>query len=115
MATGGSTAAAFLAWCPFPDEAEARRVANVLLDEGLIACANIVPGLISLYVWLGERGEAREVGLLAKTHPALGPAVVARLEQLHSYQSPAIIGWETDKAAPATLAWLGSLVETWST
>ena len=49
-----------LIWCPFPDEGEARRVAGTLLDEGLIACANIVPGMISLYVWQGKRGEARK-------------------------------------------------------
>lgn len=105
---------AFLVWCPFPDEDAARTAAGVLLDEGLIACANIVPGLVSLYVWQGERGEAREVGLLGKTHPNLGAAAIARLEQLHSYQSPAIIGWDTDKAASATREWLGSLVETGS-
>lgn len=38
----------FLVWCPFPDEDEARQAAGALLDEGLIACANIVPGLVSL-------------------------------------------------------------------
>jgi periplasmic divalent cation tolerance protein len=104
----------FLVWCPFPDEDEARRAAGALLDEGLIACANIVPGLISLYAWQGERGEAHEVGLLAKTHSALGEAAIARLEQLHSYQSPAIIGWEADRAAPATRDWLGGLTRTGS-
>lgn len=99
----------FLIWCPFPDEDSARQAAGTLLDEGLIACANVVPGLVSLYVWQGQRGEAREVGLLAKTHPSLGAAAIARLEQLHSYQSPAIIGWDTDRAAAATQDWLGSL------
>ena len=104
----------FLVWCPFPDEDEARRVAGTLLDEGLIACANIVPGMVSLYVWQGERGEAREAGLLAQTHPSLGAATIARLEQLHSYQSPAIIGWDSDRVAPATRDWLGSLTGTGS-
>lgn len=99
----------FLVWCPFPNEEEARLAAGTLLDEGLIACANIVPGLVSLYVWQGERGEAREVGLLAKTHPSLAEATIARLEQLHSYQTPAIIGWDSDGVAPATGAWLAGL------
>jgi len=102
----------YLVWCPFPDEAAARAAAGVLLDEGLIACANIVPGLVSLYRWQGERGEAREVGLLAKTHPTLGRQTVARLEQLHSYQTPAIIGWPAADAATGTGAWLQGLVET---
>lgn len=101
--------AAFLVWCPFPDEAEARAVAGTLLDEKLIACANIVPGLVSLYEWRDERGEAREVGVLFKTRAALAERLVARLGQLHSYQSPAITGWKADAAAPCTLAWLGGL------
>lgn len=105
---------ALLVWCPFPDAEEARRVAGILLDEGLIACANIVPGMVSLYVWQGERGEAREAGLLAKTHPSRGAEVVARLEQLHSYQSPAIIAWDSDMVGPATRDWLGGLARTGS-
>jgi periplasmic divalent cation tolerance protein len=100
---------AFLAWCPFPDEAEARAVAGALLDEKLIACANIVPGMVSLYEWQGERGEAREVGVLFKTRRALAQALLTRLDQLHSYQTPAITGWYADAAAPGTLEWLGSL------
>lgn len=102
----------FLVWCPFPDQEEARSVAATLLDEGLIACANIVPGLVSLYVWNGERGEACEVGMLAKTSASLGQQTIARLEQLHSYQSPAIIGWNADGLGLATRDWLGSLTGT---
>lgn len=105
--TGG-----FVVWCPFPDGEEARRVAATLLDEGLIACANIVPGLVSLYVWNGERGEANEVGMLAKTSELLGPQAITRLEQLHSYRSPAIIGWKADGLGRATHDWLGTLTGT---
>ena len=104
----------YLIWCPFPDEAEARRAADALLNEGLIACANLVPGLVSLYVWQGERGEAREVGLLAKTHQSLAAAAIAKLEQLHSYQTPAIIGWKSDRVGAAAGTWLADLTGTGS-
>lgn len=99
-----------LAWCPFPDEDEARAVAAQLLDEGLIACVNIVPGMVSLYRWQGESGEAREAGALFKTDAALLPRLIARLEELHSYQSPAITGWSAAASNKATSDWLGSLV-----
>lgn len=101
--------AAFLVWCPFADEGEARAVATTLLDEGLIACANIVRGMVSLYQWQGERGEGREVGVLFKSRADLATRLVTRLGQLHSYQTPAITGWYADAAAPGTLEWLGSL------
>ncbi|MBC2664574.1 divalent-cation tolerance protein CutA [Novosphingobium flavum] len=98
-----------LVWCPFPDEAEAGRVADILLDEGLIACANILPGMRSLYVWNGEKGENREAGVLFKTNSSLIERLVVRLVELHAYDEPAILGWRCDHAAPGTATWLGGL------
>jgi periplasmic divalent cation tolerance protein len=112
--TGGDDAgealpAPALIWCPFPDSASAEAVADRLLDEGLIACANLLPGLRSRYVWQGQRGEAEEVGALLKTNAALLSAAIARLASLHPYDEPAILGWLCDAAAPATTAWLAAL------
>lgn len=98
-----------LVWCPFPDAADAARVANVLLDEGLIACANIMPAMQSLYVWNAERGESRECGVLFKTAARRLGAVIARIEALHPYDTPAITGWHCDAASGATLDWLAAV------
>lgn len=98
-----------LVWCPFPDGDSAAQAARVLLDEGLIACANILPPMRSLYVWRGESGDESEVGVLFKTNAARLLAVTARLAQLHPYDEPAILGWHCDAAAPETAAWLGAL------
>lgn len=100
---------AALIWCPFPDEAAAARAAAVLLDEGLVACANLVPAIRSLFVWSGERGEAREAGALFKTRAGLLDRAVERLCALHPYETPAVVGWRCDAAGAATLAWLGGL------
>ncbi|NBC37898.1 divalent cation tolerance protein CutA [Novosphingobium sp. FSY-8] len=99
-----------LVWCPFPDESSAADVARALLDERLIACANILPPMRSLYVWRGERGESAEVGVLFKTDAALLPALQARIPALHPYDEPAVLGWACDMAAPATRDWLGGLL-----
>ena len=100
---------AALIWSPFESEEAAAAAASQLLDEGLIACANLVP-VRSLYVWRGERGEARECGALFKTEASLLERAVARLSQLHPYDTPAIIGWRADAAGPQTARWLGALV-----
>jgi periplasmic divalent cation tolerance protein len=99
-----------LVWCPFPDEVEARQVVGQLLDERLIGCANIIPGMVSLYEWQGERGEAREVGVLFKTDQQLVPALIDRLESLHSYDTASITAWDADASSKATAEWLGSLL-----
>lgn len=100
---------AALIWCPFADEEGAERAASSLLDEGLIACANIFPAIRSLYQWRGERGEAQECGALFKTHPALLDRAMRRLEALHPYEMPAIVGWQADGAGKATAEWLQGL------
>jgi periplasmic divalent cation tolerance protein len=99
-----------LIWCPFADEASAAAAAGRLLDEGLVACANILPPMRSLHVWRGERGETREVGVLFKTDASLLERATARLAEIHPYDTPAVLGWRADAAAPATRDWLRSLV-----
>lgn len=99
-----------MGWCPFPDEDSARTAAHALLDEGLIACANIVPGMTSLFIWNGEKNQVTEAGVLVKTDAALMEALVTRLSALHPYDEPAILVWRCDDAAPGTASWLASLV-----
>jgi len=105
----GAAADAALIWCPFADGERAASVADVLLAEGLVVCANIMPAMRSLFVWNGARGEASEAGALFKTRAVLLDAAVARIAALHDYEQPAILGWRCDSASPATLAWLGGL------
>ena len=100
---------AALIWCPFPDEASAVAAASTLLDEGLIACANLLPAMRSLYVCRGERGDEREAGALLKTRADKLEEALARLVELHPYETPAAVAWRCDAAAPATIEWLAEL------
>jgi periplasmic divalent cation tolerance protein len=100
---------AALIWSPFESEEAAARAASQLLDEGLIACANLMP-VRSLYAWNGERGDTRECGALFKTEAGLLDRAIERLAVLHPYDAPAIVGWRADAAAPSTVRWLGELV-----
>lgn len=100
-----------LIWCPFPDAATAAATANLLLDERLVACANILPAMLSLFEWDGAREEASEAGALFKTDDALLDRAVARLAELHPYDEPAILGWRADATTPGTAAWLGGLLQ----
>jgi len=98
-----------LVWCPFPDRASAEGVADALIDEGMIACANIFPGMVSLYRWNGSLGRGEECGVLFKTNSAVLDSAIARLSALHPYEQPAILGWRCDAATPETAAWLAAL------
>lgn len=90
-----------LALSTAPDAEHAARIARALVDERLIACANLVPGVTSIYRWQGAVQTDTEVLLLMKTRRALVPHLKERLPQLHPYQVPELIVTEvTDGLAP---------------
>lgn len=97
-----------LIYCPFPDRESAERVGAQLLDEKLIGCINLGGGIHSLFVWNGENGSGEEVPALLKTHASLLKLAIARLEDLHPYDAPAILGWPCH-AGEATEEWLAGL------
>lgn len=99
-----------LIYCPFPDSDAAETVASRLLDEKLVACANMGGPVRSLFEFGGERGEGEEFAVLFKTHASLLEKAVIRLEQLHPYDCPAVLGWVCEMTGPATRDWLGALV-----
>ena len=102
---------AALVWCPFPEVEAAREVAGDLLEEKLIACANILPQVESVFVWEGERTSADECAVLFKTTADLLDRVVDRLGERHPYDTPAIIGWRCDASHPETLRWMAGVIE----
>ncbi|QZD90840.1 divalent-cation tolerance protein CutA [Qipengyuania aurantiaca] len=97
-----------LIYCPFPDGESAESVGATLLDEGLIGCINIGAGIVSLFSWDGERGSGEETPALIKTDARLLERAMARLEALHPYDTPAIVGWPC-QASKGTQEWLGGL------
>ena len=98
-----------LIYCPFPDEETAEKIGSTLLDEDLIGCINIGAPIRSLFAWDGERGEGIEVPALLKTHAQLLDPAIARLEGLHPYDAPAILGWNCDAAGAGTQEWLDGI------
>ncbi|QZH76417.1 MAG: divalent-cation tolerance protein CutA [Erythrobacter sp.] len=99
-------AEAALIWCPFGDEASAHAAAVTLVEERLVACANVLPCVTSIYRWQGEVMQGREIGVLFKTTALLLGEASERLAQLHPYDAPAIVGWQADRAPQVTLDWL---------
>ena len=80
-----------LALSTAPDAEQAERLARALVEERLIACANLVPGLTSVYRWRGAVQEDPEVLLVIKTRRSLVPRLKERLSQLHPYEVPELV------------------------
>jgi periplasmic divalent cation tolerance protein len=107
--TAAQAERAALIWCPFPDRETARGAIAALLDEKLVACANILGEIESHFLWQGTQDSALESGVLFKTTTARLEEAVAHLGKLHPYDTPAIVGWAADAALPETIAWLASV------
>ncbi|MFL5381025.1 MAG: divalent-cation tolerance protein CutA [Longimicrobiaceae bacterium] len=89
-----------------PDAGVGRRLARALLDERLVACANLVPGVTSLYRWEGEVQEEDEVLLVMKTSSGLVPRLTARIPELHPYELPEVLALRVTDGLPAYCRWV---------
>jgi len=89
-----------------PDAEHARRVARALVEERLVACANLVPGVTSVYRWEGAVQEDAEVLLVLKTRAGRLEALEARLGELHPYDVPEFVAIEPGHVGALYLAWL---------
>lgn len=89
-----------------PDAASAEAVARACVSARLAACANIRPGLRSLYRWRGHVEDAPEVSLTLKTRAALFDEVCAEVARVHPYEVPAVVALPMAAVAPSFADWL---------
>ncbi len=94
----------------FPDRDTARQAARALVDEGLVACANLTP-IESIYSWQGRTEEAAEWAMWLKTRRTLYRQVEARIRAMHSYEVPAIVAYPLLGGYPAYLDWLADVTQ----
>lgn len=85
--------------------AEAEGLARKLLEERLIACANLVPGVTSLYWWKKRIHRDAETLLIMKTPARKVKALLKRLKALHSYDVPEFLALPVLEGNPTYLAW----------
>lgn len=90
------------------DEAEADRIAATVVEERLAACANVIPGMRSVYRWQGKVERGQETVLILKTTEALSTQLAARIKALHSYEVPCVVTLAVDGGNPDFLAWVAA-------
>lgn len=93
------------------DAAEAEKISGHLLRQKLIACANIVKGVKSLFWWEGKIDSASEVLLVMKSRKAVFPKIVKEVKANHSYQVPEIIALPVVAGQKDYLSWVKESVK----
>jgi len=97
---------ALVVFTTFGNEADAARVARTLVEERLVACANLLPGARSIYRWKAAVKDEHEVVVLMKTRKQDWTALLSRLHELHPYETPECIAVRIAAGAPKYMAWL---------
>ena len=93
------------------DKEEALKIVRRLLSERLIACANIVGPVSSLFWWEGKIDEADEFLVFMKSKKKLFKRLSERAKEIHGYQVPEIIALPVMEGLPSYLDWLGASLQ----
>jgi periplasmic divalent cation tolerance protein len=97
---------AVMLYTTFPSLVEAEKAGKALVEDRLVACVNILPGMISHYRWQGAVERAEEAVMLIKTRASLAERVRAAVKASHPYDTPAILVLPIESVDETYLAWI---------
>lgn len=86
---------------------DARRLAQVLVQRGLAACAQISE-IESFYHWDGRLQQERELRIVFKTTAERYVEVEAAIREMHPYELPAIHAVALDHVYEPYAAWIAT-------
>ena len=95
-----------IVYCTVPSTETGAQIARTLVEEGLCACVNRIPGVTSTYIYDGVLCEDAEELLIIKTLPSHYERLEARILELHPYDLPEIVATEITAGSSAYMQWL---------
>ncbi len=98
-----------LIYTTWPNPESAANAARTLVEERLAACANILPGALSIHWWDGKVDADPEAVVIFKTTRIQAARLRTRIMELHPYDLPAIVALDVDAASSngPFLDWIG--------
>lgn len=102
----GASGELLLVLTNLPDRESAEKLAGILVENRIAACANILGDATSVYRWKGELETAREVPVLIKTAAHRYGDLEAAIRTHHPYELPEIIAVPITRGLPAYLDWV---------
>jgi periplasmic divalent cation tolerance protein len=102
---------ALLVLTNLPDRAAAERLAEMLVEQRLAACVNLLAPCRSVYRWKGELQRDEEHPLLVKTTTERYAALEAAIRAAHPYELPEIVAVPIERGLPGYLAWIAAQTE----
>lgn len=96
-------------YIPCADRSKAEHLVQVLIEEGLIACGNIIESN-SHYIWQDTINKDAESIVIAKTLPHLENELESAIDRLHDYDVPCIARWNI-RVNDAYFNWMSEVIK----
>ena len=90
----------------FPSREMALKLARVLVKERLVACAQILKGITSVYEWDGKTEEQTEVLLSLKTVHDKYALIEERVMASHPYDTPEVVSFQLAEGSKKYYEWI---------
>lgn len=90
---------------------QAKSMVDSLLQDQIIACAQIMPKIESFYRWQGQIKRADECLLILKSKKDCFVAIESIVTKLHSYDVPEILAVPIVDGSTAYLNWINEQIK----
>jgi periplasmic divalent cation tolerance protein len=90
---------------------EAEKIGTLLVEEHLVACVHIIPGIRSIFFWEKKVQIEQELIVLCKSTQELLDKVISRVKELHSYSVPEILALPIVGGSADYLSWLRDMTK----
>lgn len=101
-----------LAFTTVSSAADGERIATALVERGLAACVNVLPGAMSVYRWEGALQREAEHVLIVKTNSERFEALRLALVELHPYDVPELVATRIEAGHAPYLEWFDRSLRT---
>lgn len=92
-------------------EEEASKIARTLVEKRLVACANILGRVRSVFSWEGKVADEQEALMVLKSRDDRFDELSKKIKELHSYSVPEVIAIPISKGLPEYLQWVREMTD----
>ncbi|MFW9853861.1 MAG: divalent-cation tolerance protein CutA [Candidatus Thorarchaeota archaeon] len=85
---------------------DATNIGRTLVERNLVACANLIPQVKSIFRWHGQIEEEEEIILWCKTRTELVDQIRTTLLDIHPYDLPALAVYPIQSGSKNYLQWI---------
>ena len=80
----------YFIYVTFGNVKEAKKIGGLLVNKKLAACTNILPSILSIYIWNNKIQNDKECSMIVKTSKSKVRKAIQFIVKHHSYDCPAV-------------------------